>query len=166
MSKQLDYFKWLCSIVDAGPESNYRGRHRLLYFLFTKEYEWIIPHDENRAGDALVLRNEFANDIPGDPKCLEVMVALAHRMETEIMDDPIAGDRTARWFCDMLKALDIYDMTDDKFDPEYACIIIDRWLSNSYEPNGYGSLFILNNCKQDAREMEIWYQMQWYLNEL
>ena len=160
------YFDWLCRKVDAGPDTHYRDRHSLLYFLFTKEYSWTLMMDENRAMDGLALRCAYDYHSPKPVSCLEVMVALALRMENDIMDDPAYGDRTSQWFCEMLVSLEnLYSMTDNRFDDEYACVILDRWMDNAYEPNGYGGLFTLSDCHKDVRTMEIWYQMQWYLHD-
>ena len=41
-----------------------------------------------------------------------------------------------------------------------------RFMNRDYDSNGRGGLFIVNNPRQDLREVEIWYQMHWYLNEL
>lgn len=80
------------------------------------------------------------------------------------MDNPAYGDRTTQWFWSMIKTLGLRSMTDDKFDDEYVSSVIDRFLNREYAPNGDGGLFKINNCKYDLREVEIWYQLCWYLD--
>jgi hypothetical protein len=88
------------------------------------------------------------------------------RCEEEIMEDPDVGDRTAQWFWGMMKSLGLNGMTDNRFDERYVRDVVQIFLDREYEPNGRGGLFTINNCDYDLREVEIWYQMCWYLNTI
>ena len=95
-----------------------------------------------------------------------MMVALAIRCEETIMDDTEYGDRTGQWFWKMISSLGLSSMSDDMFDKKYATYVINRFLNREYEPNGKGGLFTINNCDEDLRNVEIWYQLCWYLDSI
>ena len=75
------------------------------------------------------------------------------------------GDRTPYWFWGMIGSLGLHGMTDDCFHEEYVSDVIDRFLNREYHYDGRGGLFSLSNPRKDMREVEIWYQMMWYLDE-
>ena len=126
--------------------------------------------DENRELDGLYLRFRFADEnsyyIDGDCSVLEMMVALSLKCEEQIMSDDDIGNRTGRWFWEMIDNLGLESMYDDNFDKIYADEVIYRFLNRKYEPNGDGGLFRVNNRIEDMRKVEIWYQMCWYLDTL
>ena len=64
----------------------------------------------------------------------------------------------------MLHNLGLDSMTDDRFDVRYVEAVILRFLNREYEPDGTGGLFKIKNCKYDLRDVEIWYQLNWYLD--
>jgi hypothetical protein len=107
-------------------------------------------------------------DILGDEKCsvLEMMAALAIRCEESIMDDPLVGDRTKQWFWKMIVNLGLGSMTNDKFDVKYVDYVLDRFLDREYEPDGRGGLFTIRDCEDDMRDIEIWVQLNRYVNEI
>ena len=39
-------------------------------------------------------------------------------------------------------------------------------MNREYEPNGKGGLFTIRGCEEDLTEVEIWYQLNWYLNTI
>ena len=95
-----------------------------------------------------------------------MILALAIRIEEQIMDDPSYGDRTQQWFWGMLSNIGIGMMSDDIYDDKYVNERIYRFLERRYEPNGKGGLFYIRNCDQDLRDVEIWTQVCWYLNTI
>ena len=170
-----DYFDWLYNIVCKNRFARGISYRRLLRYLFDTEFTYSIPKDSNRAKDGVRLRYRFEDDwdsyFPQDERMepcsiLEMMIALAIRCEETIMDNPSVGDRTKQWFWGMIKSLGIGDMDDDHFDILLVENVIDRFLERNYEPNGKGGLFTLNHCDRDLRDVEIWYQLNWYLDEL
>lgn len=135
-------------------------------------FSYSIPNDANRAEDGEDLRYRFTllqgyEYIPNewnDPcSVFEMMAALAIRCEETIMDNPDIGDRTGQWFWGMINNLGLGAMTDDRFDKIYVDAVIERFLNRDYEPDGTGGLFRIKNCRQDLRDVEIWYQLNWYL---
>lgn len=171
------YFEWMCQLVcdERYSKITYRKLMRRLHEI---DFEWIIDMDGNRAADGTDLRYRFAyeNNYEGpmvatyldDRPCsiLEMMIALALRCEEHIMEDPDVGDRTGQWFWNMIVNLGLGGMTDAKFDEEYVDKVIDRFLKREYEWDGEGGLFKVEHCRRDMRSVEIWYQMNYYLDEI
>lgn len=170
-----EYFNWMYSLVCGSKRVSYR---RLLEHLHTIVFTYTIDMDGNRETDGIDLRYRFAYEFDysrptvatylDDKPCsvLEMMVALAFRCEEKIMADSDIGDRTGHWFFAMISSLGLKSMNDAKFDESYTDDVIDRFLNRRYERNGEGGLFTVNHCFRDMRNIDIWYQMQFYLNEL
>lgn len=169
-NNEYSYEQWLYDIVCDDRFAKNISYNRLLSYLSHREFTIIIPNDINRAEDGVDLRLRYemttGECISRNRPCsiLEMMVALAIRCEETIMDNPAYGDRTGQWFWSMIKTLGLFSMTDDQFDIDYVSEVIDRFLNRDYAPNGEGGLFKINNCKYDLREVEIWYQLCWYLD--
>lgn len=168
------YFKWLASIA-MPDENNY---NQLLSTLFQMNFEPSMEEDNNRAIDGINFRKHFANVnhfpesivdyyLMNEPcSLLEMMVALAFKMEECIMSDDNKGDRTHIWFKEMLNSLDLINQDDYNFVQDYVEYRINIFNTRSYCPNGYGGLFTIHDTNRDMREFEIWYQMNWYVNEV
>ena len=78
--------------------------------------------------------------------------------------DPERGDRTRIWFWTMLSNLELDDMIDSRFDANHVENAIQKLLNREYGRDGKGGLFRIKHCKCDLRNVEIWYQANWYLN--
>ena len=175
----VEYFNWVCSLVCKGHYSRRFRYGKLLKYLHDREFTYTIALDGNRAEDGIDLRERYtcgfrykdaeivANQLNDEPcSILEMMVALAVRCEEHIMDNPDIGDRTYRWFWDMIDNLGLGSMNDSEFDETYVEEVVDRFLNREYEPNGKGGLFTVKRCRYDLRNVEIWYQMCWYLDDI
>ena len=55
-------------------------------------------------------------------------------------------------------------MTDEKFNRDYVNKVIYNFLERNYDPDGKGGLFYIRNVKADLRNIEIWTQLCWYLD--
>ena len=165
-----DYFRWLYDLVCGQKFSKDISYKKLLMKLHDTPFRYSILKDENRADDGLTLRYRFSEDadlyLTEPCSVLEMMVALTIRCEESIMDDPKMGDRTRQWFWKMIKSLGLNEMTDDRYDRKYVDYVIDRFLEREYAPNGEGGLFTIKNCNRDLRDVEIWYQLCWYLDSI
>ena len=170
LNNENSYTTWLYGIVCRDLFSKSISYDLLLSYLSHREFTVIIPKDINRAKDGVDLRLRYQLETgiytDDDSPCsmLEMMIALAIRCEETIMDDPAYGDRTPQWFWTMIRNLGLHTMTDDRFDEDYVSMVIDRFLNREYAPNGEGGLFKINNCDYDLRDVEIWYQLCWYLD--
>lgn len=170
-----EYFTWLCDLACRNRYSNQISYKKLLTYLHSTPFRWLIPMDENRADDGLELRykfvyeNDYTDDvelyIDGPCSVLEMMVSLCLKCE-EIMDDAQIGDRTRQWFWGMIVNLGLGSMTDDNYDRRYVIDIVERFLDRDYEPDGVGGLFTIRDCDCDLRDVEIWHQLCWYLDTI
>lgn len=169
-----EYFEWLCSLVNEDDGRNHAFSYsKLLTYLHSVIFRYSIPMDDNRAEDGIDMRYRFSLDkeisnapayLCGPCTVLEMMVALAIRCEESIMDNPNIGDRTRQWFWNMINNLGLGGMRDDLFDEEYVEGVVSRFLDREYDSDGRGGLFWIKNCDCDLREVEIWYQLCWYLD--
>lgn len=172
MRIEYEYFEWMYQIVLG------KGYRKLLSYLYDIPFKFILDMDYNRICDGCDLRYKFGHDthIPsrvidlklGNVECsiLEMMVALSLRMEESILCDPDYGDRTSIWFWEMIKSLGLYHMDDDNFDDQLVCVVIERFMDRNYEPNGRGGLFTVRNARCDMRDVDIWYQMCMYVDNI
>lgn len=162
------YFDWMYDIVCDGVP--YR---KLLMELFNTEFYSIIENDNNRAADGLNLRYRFSCEyhcskdfLTDECSVLEMMIALAIRCEEDFMDDPAAGNRVGQWFWTMIVNLGLGQMNDENYNSRLTKIKIRKFLNREYQPNGKGGLFAIENCDEDLREIEIWYQLCWYIDTI
>ena len=171
---QERYFDWLYNLVCENRFAETNSFRKLLAYLHSMEFTYLIDRDSNRADDGVDLRYKFAlySDIPnvearitGPCSVLEMMVALAIN-EEQIMHNPKLGDRTAHWFWRMLISLGLGGMTDVLFDRYEVKAVVNRFLNREYEPDGRGGLFTIKNCRHDLRDIEIWTQACWYMDNV
>lgn len=174
-----EYFEWMYNLVCEGRYSANHSYRKLLIYLHSIEFSWLIPKDANRADDGESMRRRFAFEFE-DPEeqayildclsrpcsVLEMILALAIRCENDIMDDSSVGDRTGQWFWKMIVNLGLGSMTDERFDRYYVRNVIARFLNRKYEPDGRGGLFTVSNCEHDLRDVEIWTQMLYFLDTI
>lgn len=169
-----DYFQWLCGIVHADdPDGSF---YSLMRALFEHEFRWSVDNDSNRAEDGECLRDDFADQslyldyssIGGPCNVLEMMVALAGRINQDIMWSP-NNDRTIVWFWEMISNLGLDEYDDDHWEEPRSRMmvdfVLDRWLYRWYRPDGVGGIFPLEDPLEDQRDVEIWYQMNTYFLE-
>lgn len=173
------YFDVLYDIVAADREDVTDLSYRMLLgVLDWVEFRDTRGIDGNRIQDAQEMRADLIAEMAMDHTAvrpfanvslLEVMIAIADRL------GQIAGDEdTAFWFWEMISnlALDGIDDTEFWSDPEsYEEEILDRAddvINVNYDRDGLGGLFLLREgvAPQDMRDTELWYQMQYYANEV
>lgn len=170
------YFEWMYSLVSSRIYNRRTTYRQLLEKLHDIPFKYKLRMDENRAWDGVDLRYRFGNekDIHASAiasyldvkpcSVLEMIIALALRCETNIMSDPSAGNRTGKWFWNMIESLGLGDMTDQRFDEAHVEEVVDIFLKRKYEPDGNGGLFTVPNSPKDMRSIEIWYQLHLYLD--
>ena len=165
------YLQFLYDIV-GGNEGPCRDYRTLMAVLLDVEFIWSVANDDNRAQDGLSLRNSYFKYAPNRPNepcsVLEMMVALAHRIETDITYDPLKGDSTGIWFMQMLINLGLNGYIDALWDADKhvnTLLIVDNLLDRRYEYSGNGGLFPLKYPMEDQRNVEIWGQMASFLYE-
>lgn len=173
------YFDVLYDIVAKDREDLTDLSYRmLLSVLDGVEFRDTRGIDTNRIQDAQELRADLIAEMALDHtyvrpfenvSLLEVMIAIAQRL------GQITGDEdTAFWFWEMVSNLVLDGIDDTEFwsDPEsYEAEILDRAddvIGINYDRDGLGGLFLLREgvAPQDMRDTELWYQMQYYANEV
>ena len=174
-----EYFTWLYNLVSENRYAEGISFRKLLICLHEIEFTWLIAKDQNRAEDGASLRYRFAitqgydrdvewvlDVLDGPCSVLEMMVALALRCETDIMDDPQMGNRTGQWFWNMIVSLGLGPVIDGRFDKRLTEAVIVKFLNREYDPDGRGGLFTVRNSNIDMREIEIWRQLCEYLDSI
>lgn len=176
------YIQWLYSKVGLGDRVY--GRYwRIITRLWKRNFISLVKNDDNRINDAIALRRQFEDeegyregavdmlfeDFNGCTM-LEMMVAFAMRIQSDIMWDPDKDDRTPLWFWSMLEnaGLNLEASTDDKFGKDqfiYLENLLDRVINRTYTKTGIGSFFPIKFSKRDMRKTELWYQMQFWIDE-
>lgn len=173
ISQPLDelYFKWLYSKVDEIDRRHPSQTHwNLLRVLYSTEFIWFIPNDDNRAEDGRMLRHEFLHDQGLDNvdsdwfelpcSFLELLLGLARRLIFEV------GGTERGWFWHLMRTLELDHHTDETRIPENQIEdILSRVIHRHYEPDGRGGLFPLRRPVYDQREVELWYQLNAYILE-
>lgn len=165
------YFAWILSLVGVGKYL------KLLCKLDKTDFIYSIPMDANREDDGIELRYRFgyechysegliARYVDNKPcSVLEMMTALAFRIEENIMDNPDEGNRLKKWFWGMMDSLGLVEMDDENYDEKTVERALNIFMNRKYHRNGAGGLFTLKFPPKDMRTVEIWYQMCWYLDE-
>lgn len=177
MNEPLDelYLAWLYDQVGSvrlrRSSISYWKLFRLLY---SKEFVWFVPNDDNRASDGVDLRLEFVEThhiTDADPRwldlgcsMLEMIIGLARRLSFEAEGD------VRNWFWRLLENLGLESYTDKVDLREYELNEIDnvlnRVIDRTYKRDGSGGLFPLRKPKRDQRRVELWYQLSAYILEL
>lgn len=165
-STEDTYFNWLCAkvLMSETPSQSYWNLFKVLH---ETEFVWVLIGDDNRAEDGRYLRTEFENETNlrlsqefKEVGCsiFEMLIPLARRaaFQTEMS--------TQQWFWELISNLGLsnaYDGTTD--DPQEVTDILYTLVWRTYNYDGKGGLFPLNNPPKDQREVEIWYQLSEYL---
>ena len=172
-SIRAEYFNWIYQLVCDDTVHT-----KLLSHLFDTPFQYILEMDGNRAADGENLRYRFGREVgyadavvaseldTGPCSVLEMMVALSVRMEEHIMEDDELGDRTGQWFWNMIVSLGLGTMTDTRYDADYVDMVLQRFMDRDFDRDGHGSLFTIEDARQNMRNIEIWYQMCAYLDTI
>lgn len=165
------YYKWLASLINNdGRGDNYNTLLEQLHLtIFSDDSAILIPNDSNRIVDGIGLRERYCQryhvkdcaDIYEEScSVLELLVSLAIRMEDQFgIKDYIS------WFWEMIANLGLTEYDDETYSYKDVEKIIDKFMKRRYRKNGSGGLFPLLYPSVDQRTLEIWYQMNAYLNE-
>ena len=152
---------------------------KLLWHLYNIPFKYHFLMDENRYEDGANLIRHFVGDTEIDYaeaeeglswknlpcSMLEMMVALALRIERTIMVDVNYGDRTGMWFWGMINNLGLSPFINQAFDPVLVNAIVENFLEGNYDEHGNGGLFYVEYPDQPLNQIDIWKQLMWYLHE-
>lgn len=169
-AKPLDdrYLEWLYSQVATVKSRRSSKTHwGLLKQLYSTEFTWFVPHDENRAADGCALRMEWAHETRSFPdhdwlnlgcSFLEMLIGLARRLEFQT-DDP-----SAFWFWHLIDNLGFLEYHDrSNYSENYVAKRTSVVCKRTYDQLGNGGLFPIRNPDQDQRKVELWYQLCEYI---
>lgn len=168
MNQPLDelYLTWLYEQIAVSTPKAYWKLARQMY---TKEFVWFIPNDDNRAEDGRYLRYEFLDEKgleDPDPdwmqlgcSMLELFIGLSRRLSFQ------AGGEPCDWFWVMVDNVGLRFSDRQKYPEGFVDEVLDNIIWRMYEPNGAGGLFPLNHSRRDQTQVELWYQMSDYLIE-
>lgn len=159
------YLSWLTQQI-AVPVGN-RTYLQLFAELHNKEFVWLIPNDDNRLADGLELRGEFFNvhgeDVGEDgASVLEVLIALSRRLAFTADGDPevwawrLIQNLELDKFWDPLKSASKIQDLDDR---------LEALIWRTYHSDGQGGFFPLAWPEEDQRKVELWYQMNAFIEE-
>lgn len=162
------YFIWLKSQIDFRKQ-NY---NELMERLFTTPFRYVLDRDKNRVEDALMLRRRYRDFMqlsydPFDnaiPSVLEVLIALAIRVDKEYLGDP-SDPTPGTFFWIMIKNLGLDDLKGYRFSDRFYNNVIDAWLDRKFMKDGVGSPFPVRVDSRDQRKFEMWDQMNHYIYE-
>lgn len=162
------YLQWVSEML--GKDSMFYGD--LLEVFFSVEFVDIVPNDDNRLQEGLAIREEYVRKT-GEPypsigycSLLEVVVGISRRISEAVYNPD--QDTRASWFWVIVDNLGLLGYTDETMDPisrEDVRGLLKNVVSRSYKKNGSGGLFPLLRPLGDQREVELWYQMDYWLAE-
>jgi hypothetical protein len=162
------YLTWLYGqVAVVRTRKSSRTYWNLFRQLFSTEFAWIVPNDDNRAEDGRELRCEWANNTNAeiDPNWLslgcsflELLIGLSRRLAFE------TDGKEANWFWILINNLELLGCHDrSNFNPKYVEDVTSRVIWRTYDKSGHGGLFPLQRTRNDQRRVEIWYQLSEYL---
>lgn len=160
--RSSEYYIWLRSLT--GDKRDYQ---MLIKQLDNMEFKWMFILDQNRAAGGINLRSTFAYETStneedvriGPCTVLEMLIGVASHMQ-DILDGDIS-----KWFWVMINNLGLDAFTDYEYESDRVTFIINRWLSRTFRPDGVGSIFPLRDYPGDCRNLDIWSQMNAWINE-
>ena len=172
-SLEEDYLEWLSGQVrNSHRQQKDKSYWDLMRLLFDKEFIWFIPNDDNRVADGLDLRTEFQTQVLHtntwielwDRGCsvLEVIVALSRRLA-------FATDGIPEfWAWSLIENLGLHKLYDpiSRAKAVQADNRLESLIYRLYDADGCGGFFPLAFPEENQTKVEIWYQMNAYVEEL
>lgn len=171
-----EYLRWLEPQLRDEHGNPSKSYWDLLTIMFDTSFDWdplIIPMDENRVMDGLDLRVEFGHQHRphlsterltrlGPCSFLEVLIGLSRRMSF------IAGGSAPGWAWQLMNNLELHRMTDplSRHKQARAQEIMHTVIKRAYAPDGTGGFFPLAWADGDQTQIELWYQLHSYVEEL
>lgn len=184
---ETSYFQWLCEMVHA--DSMEKSYYILCGELFKYPFRVKAKMDINRNNDGLELAKDFFSeneeayneyylyynpntDLLKRECCsmLELFISIAKHMNDELMTED-SSDKTHKYFWEIIKNLELDEFDDERFGEETSVStvqirdILVNLNERRYKKDGSGGMFPLKCPEKDQRKIEIWYQMQAYINE-
>lgn len=189
---ETSYFQWLCDLIicDKADKSYYS----LCKLLYDKKFIVKIARDENRMVDGWQFKQDYINycnntigvvvDMEEHSKILaeeqqfknscsilEMIMGISKRMAFELAEFETGDLDFPIYFWEIIQNLGLDKYDDEAFGENYmkfkieAEDIIKKLNDRKYNRDGSGGMFPIQGECKDQRKVEIWYQMQTYINE-
>ena len=168
-----EYVHWIIYEYLKCPKK-YKVYDDLFLYMHEIDYVYLNQKDHAREEDGLLLREKFVDckhkfaktDHFENTPCsvLEVLAALAYRMDGEWTGDP-SDPRPDTMFMEMLHNLGVL-----RYKSEHHTIVrINSWMRGEISYYGEGGVFPLkkkgSRIKKDQRGLSLWEQMMCYIRE-
>lgn len=171
----LLYFEWLVA--------EFRGLYyrKLLWKLFTLGFVGLEngPDDSSRVVEGLDLRKTFVDTHSGVVKScgrtdgvsfLEVLMALAVKIDDKVMWEERYGDRHLDWFWIFIDNIGLSRATDGVWNRDWELFCeqkVEQIVYREYDSDGEGGIFQVDRRPDDAdmRSVDLWRQAMWWLSE-
>ena len=160
------YFDWLCRHIEIPWVD--KEFETLLSIMFSTEFVWVIGNDENRIADGRALRFEYIREMGlsgsfnGEPvNFLEVLIGLSQRISFLVDQEPEV------WAWNLVRNLRLGGFSDPLSGQEIRKVMdtLEKVIWRGYRPDGSGGFFPLTRPRDDQRKVEIWEQMNAYIQE-
>lgn len=164
----MTYLEWLIGNVTDELSAAVGGSYsRLFDKLYRTEFVVILPFDENRLLDGLLLREKYNGPVDIGPcSVLEVLISLAHRCEDQIMHNNDIGERSGEWFWEMLANMGLGVYSDDRYNEQDVDDILRKFLFHDYNDKDTLGCAFRSSEYPDLSSFELWQQMNFHLNDL
>ena len=155
MATQADnYFNFLKTQVEINDAFD-----DILYPMYKTPFIAYVPRDDSRVSDGLALRRRYKGPIDIlECSVLEVVIALAIRMENEYIGDP-SINQIKSTFIRLIDNLGLIKNKNNIYER------LNMFVKRAYAPNGVGGLFPLKRTLRDQRDVDLWGQMNEWISE-
>lgn len=174
------YFKWLKEQITGSETADIEEYDILVTTMSVMPFTYVVDMDSNRMWDGLYLRNIFYDDhaafegeLTQECSLLEALVGLAYRMSFDVFSD--MGKSTADWFWEFMENLGATFYTDAVLEgrfvdseENYRGELIDLlkgFMDRTYKDTRHGNVFKYKRDRKDIKQVELWYQMHYYIEE-
>ena len=171
---QNEYFEYLCTLVNITDDPD--SYKMVAKFMFKTDAYSLLPLDKNREEDGKKIRQQFISKynlidkgiLEKPCSFLELLIGMCERMAFNV-DESSEIEDYGYFFKQMISncGLDMENWRfyngEDLVNTIYSRI--EKVLDRKYSKNGTGGLFPLKHSDKDQRTIELWYQMQSYLEE-
>ena len=168
------YFEWLIKQIRNRSMKSYLGLFEILH---NKEFVWTVAGDQHRVRDAMDLRVDFLNyrtdisrkdvaafkdEMINSATMLELIISLSRRVSFNSFKGT-----PDEWAWKLLSNIGLNLKYDPLTDRAIRKIdeILDTVIWRTYDRHGVGGFFPVENHPDDQRQVELWYQMNYYLIE-
>ena len=166
----MTYYDYLVDQID-GEEKRGRKFSKILHKMLEVPFLDLVGNDSNRVEDGLIFRRNYELETGEHSGYLhsvsvfEVLLGLADRMNFELDEADMHLDQTAELFWELVDNLGLLGYDDEIYNENEVEKRLEKFVTRDYEPDGRGGCFPIFNPKNDQRDVELWYQMQAYINE-